>query len=176
MEPKVVVFTGLPGTGKSTLAAHAAKALAAPVFGWDWILAALRPYSDLQDALQAMDGPTYVSVGWSVMWNLTIAQLRIGRPVILDAVARATQIEQTQAVAAEYGASCLVVLTNCSDEELHRFRVEGRNRDIPGWHELDWPHVQGVKQRFTPPSADLVLNAAESLESNLARLDDLLAR
>jgi hypothetical protein len=27
----------------------------------------------------------------------------------------------------------------CSDEHEHR-RVEGRQRRIPGWHEVDWKH------------------------------------
>lgn len=141
MMPQLVVFTGLPGTGKSTLAAHAAGPLVAPVLGWDWVMAALRPYPGIQEALGRMDFPTYVSVGWSVMWNLCIAQLRLGRSVVLDAVARDAQLEQTRAVAATHGAGCLVVLATCSDEEIHRSRLEGRRREIPGWHELDWVAV-----------------------------------
>jgi len=172
---KVVVFTGLPGTGKSTLAGYAADALQAPVLAWDWVMAALRPYEGIQTALAAMDGPTYVSVGWSVIWNLTIAQLRLGRSVVIDAVARQEQLERTRAVAGEHRVPCLVVLTTCSEEELHRSRVEGRTRDIPGWHELDWDHVQGVKHRFPLlEGVDLTLDAVASLEENRAALRVLL--
>ena len=32
-------------------------------------------------------------------------------------------------------------MTSCRDAELHRARVEGRQRQIPGWYELDWDHV-----------------------------------
>jgi predicted kinase len=175
MTPQLVVFTGLPGTGKSTLAAHAAGSLAAPVLGWDWVMAALRPYPGIQEALGRMDFPTYVGVGWSVMWNLCVAQLRLGRSVVLDAVAPDAQLEQTRAVAATHGAGCLVVLATCSDEEIHRSRLEGRRREIPGWHELDWAHVQRVKSRFPSPSAvDLPLDAAEDLATNYDRLDQLL--
>lgn len=175
MTPQLVVFTGLPGTGKSTLAAHAAELLAAPVLGWDWVMAALRPYAGIQEALGRMDFPTYVGVGWSIMWNLSSAQLRLGRSVVLDAVARDAQLDQTRAIAAAQGAGCLVVLATCSDEGLHRSRLEGRRRDIPGWHELDWAHVQRVKSRFPPASAvDLVLDATEDLGANYDRLDQLL--
>lgn len=176
MTPQLVVFTGLPGTGKSTLAAHAAELLAAPVLGWDWVMAALRPYPGIQEALGRMDFPTYVSVGWSVMWNLCTAQLRLRRSVVLDAVARDAQLEQAHAVAAAHGAGCLVALATCSDEGLHCSRVEGRRRDIPGWHELDWAHVLRVKSRFPPPSAvDLILDAADDLGTNYDRLDQLLS-
>ena len=38
MKPVVVLVTGPPGTGKSTLAEHAAGLLGAPVLGWDWVM------------------------------------------------------------------------------------------------------------------------------------------
>ena len=34
--PHVVLVTGLPGTGKTTLAERVAPPLGAPVLGWDW--------------------------------------------------------------------------------------------------------------------------------------------
>jgi predicted kinase len=38
---KLIIFSGLPGTGKSTLAEAVGKALEIPVFAKDWLEAAL---------------------------------------------------------------------------------------------------------------------------------------
>lgn len=43
MQPTIVLFTGLPGTGKSTLAERVARAVKAPVFAGDWLMGALKP-------------------------------------------------------------------------------------------------------------------------------------
>lgn len=126
-------------------------------------MASLTGFADIQSALVAMDGPAYVSVGWSVIWNLTVAQLRLGRSVVIDAVARQAQIDHTRDLASENGADALVVLTTCADEALHRSRIEGRRRDIPGWHELDWDHVQRVRANFEPPAVDSVMDSVDSL-------------
>lgn len=48
MPPAAVVLTGLPGTGKSTLADRAAAALGAPSFSGDWLLGALAPHGVLR--------------------------------------------------------------------------------------------------------------------------------
>jgi hypothetical protein len=51
----LVLVTGPPATGKSTLAERAAAMLAAPVFSWDWAMAALRPFTTIQWAFRVMD-------------------------------------------------------------------------------------------------------------------------
>jgi hypothetical protein len=67
------------------------------------------------------------------------------------------------------------VVTHCRDRELHRRRVEGRVRGIPGWDELDWDHVGGVLDRWEPPiDADLRLDAVDPLEANFKLLTDLV--
>jgi predicted kinase len=41
--PQVIIFTGLPGTGKSTLAERVARAVRAPAFAGDWLMGGLNP-------------------------------------------------------------------------------------------------------------------------------------
>jgi len=84
----LVLVTGLPGTGKSTMAEIAAEALGAPVLGHDWAMSGLRPYPEIQTALDEMDPSGHRAVGWSIISALAREQLRRGSSVVLDGVAR----------------------------------------------------------------------------------------
>ncbi len=116
--PHLVLVTGLPGTGKSTMADVAATELGAPVLGHDWAMSGLRPYPELQAALDAMGLRGHRGVGWSILWALARSGLRRGLPVVLDGVARAPEVAETRALAAAEGAPSFVVMTECSDPEL----------------------------------------------------------
>jgi predicted kinase len=171
----MVLLTGAPGTGKSTLADAAAASLHAPVLAWDWVMGSLTGFGDVQAAFRQMDREDYRAVGWSVMWNLSIAQLRSGRSVVLDGVARDSEVQRFRELATEFGAQSVVVWTLCSDREIHRSRVEGRVRAIPGWHELDWSHVDALRTGLAEPAdVDLRLDAVQPLEVNEHRLRSLL--
>lgn len=176
VRPPLVLVTGLPGTGKSTMADVAAAELGAPVLGHDWAMSGLRPYPELQEALDAMGLRGHRDVGWSVLWALARSQLRRGRPVVLDGVARAPEVAGTRALAREEGAPAFVVMTRCADPGLHRSRIEGRQRGIPGWYELDWEHVARARNEWEPlEDVDLVVEAAQAAAQNSASLRTALS-
>jgi predicted kinase len=173
----LVLVTGPPGTGKSTIAETAAGALGASVFAWDWVMAGMTDFDDIQTALGAMDRERYRRVGWSILENLAVAQVRGGRSAVLDGVARQGEVDSVRRVARDAGVPSIVVATRCSDRALHRSRIDGRRRDIPGWHELEWSHVASVLDAWTEPTdVDLALDAADELDENLQRLRVALRR
>ena len=174
--PLLVLVTGLPGTGKSTMADVAAAEVGAPVLAHDWAMSGLRPYPELQEALDAMGLRGHRGVGWSILWALARSQLRRGQRVVLDGVARAPDVAGCRTVAQEEGAPSFVVMTQCPDPELHRRRIEGRQRGIPGWYELDWDHVARARVEWEAlADVDVALDAATTVAQNAVLLRHALS-
>lgn len=171
----LVLVTGLPGTGKSTTAEVAARALGAPVLGHDWAMSGLRPFRELELVLDDMGFAGRRAVGWSILWSLARQQLRLGSSVVLDGVARQPEIARAREVAGEERAESFVLMTACEDAEVHRSRVDGRQRGIPDWYELDWDHVAQARASWRAPSdVDLVLQATDRMEDNAERVRNAL--
>jgi 8-oxo-dGTP pyrophosphatase MutT (NUDIX family)/predicted kinase len=164
-QPILVLVTGLQGTGKSTVAGIVADFLGgAPLISHDWAMSGLRPFSEVQAALDAMEPPGHGRVGWSVVRALAQSQLERGSSVVLDGVARTPQIETLRLLATEAGARFSVIMTECSDFELHRSRLQRRERGIPGWYELDWSHVEESRKTWDPNmTVDLKVDSANPL-------------
>ena len=169
-----MLVTGVPGTGKSTVADAAGEHLGAAALAHDWAMSGLRPHAELQRALDTIDFG-HRHAGWSILSALARSELRRGHDVVLDGVARPPEIARCRDVAAEERARLVLVVTECPDAAVHRTRVEGRRRAIPNWYELDWDHVQRVRDTWVPiADPDLVLDAGAPVSQNLDLLYSLL--
>lgn len=168
--PVVIVVTGPPGTGKSTIAEHIGRHLGVAVIGWDWIMGGIAHTPEMISVLRSLDRDSYVDLGWSVMANLATAHLRAGRSIVLDGVARQRQLDVLRELAHRENSEITVVVTFCEDRAVHEGRLTGRQRRIPGWHELEWSSVETFLDRWDEPEADLRLDAATSLDENVDRL------
>ncbi|MEK7324551.1 MAG: AAA family ATPase [Chloroflexota bacterium] len=158
----LVVFSGLPGAGKSALAEAAGRALGIPVFAKDWLEATV-----LSCGLTG--GKENVSVGYELLTMLAERQLRLSQPAILDSVATFERIrEQWRSLAARYNASFRAIECVCSDEALHRARLDGRQRGIPGWRELEWSAVERTRETYESWANErLIVDAINPLEANI---------
>jgi predicted kinase len=141
----LVVFAGLPGSGKSVLARGVANAIGATYLRIDSIelaiVSTLMPYRD---------NP----VGYVVAERIAADQLVAGRDVVADAVngvaaARAGWV----ALAAQAGAALRFVEVRCSDVAEHRRRVEAREPEMPGQGVPTWAQV--VRRHYEPWPAEL---------------------
>jgi predicted kinase len=165
----IVLLTGPPGAGKTTLAALAVDQLDATILGWDWVMAALTSCEPVTEALAGLDPSAHRRVGWSVMENLARAQVRLSRNVVLDGVARDEEVAAIRRLGRETGAAVHVVVTECSDRALLRKRIEQRHRNIPGWHELEWARVEAFLADWVAPAGhDLLIDTAEPDEATIA--------
>ena len=167
---KLIIFSGLPGTGKSTLAEAVGRYLSIPVFAKDWLEATL-----LKSGLIAFDPSnrekSLGSVGYQFLTILAERQLMLNQSVILDSVASTQSIRDTWShLCEQYQAHWRVIECICSDESFHRAQLAKRERNIPGWHELDWSEVEKVKGYFSPWKEErLVLDMVQPFKANLSK-------
>jgi predicted kinase len=164
--PQLIIFTGLPGTGKTSVAEAVARELGIPVFAKDWLEATL-----IRCELQPTEnGPPLGSAGYQLLTTLAERQLQLGQSVILDSVASTLSIRaEWRALAQNHQADWRVIECICSDEAAHRDRLGIRQRGIPGWHELDWSGVERVKAYYVPWDEErLILDGVNPLAENVA--------
>lgn len=127
----LIILSGLPGTGKTTIARELARKLGAVHLRIDTIEQALRD-----------KGLTVVDEGYRVAYALAEDNLRLGLTVIADSVNPLQMTREAwRNVAKRAGAPFIDVEIICSDQAEHRRRIETREADIarhklPIWAEV----------------------------------------
>ncbi|MBR0656029.1 AAA family ATPase [Roseomonas arctica] len=128
----LVVFSGLPGTGKTTVARELAARRSALYLRIDAIEQAIKNAGSMQI------GPA----GYAVANAVAEANLRLGQDVVADCVDPVRESREGWRGVAERAAAKLVnIMLVCSDTAEHRRRVERRVGDIPGLALPDWNAV-----------------------------------
>src|SRR5450755_3467629 len=64
---------------------------------------------------------------------------------IVDDLLRDSEVVQWRETAAHFSAGLFLIECICSDAVIHRARIEGRARGIPGWHEVGWDYVERMR-------------------------------
>ncbi|MEO1101792.1 MAG: GNAT family N-acetyltransferase [Pseudomonadota bacterium] len=162
----LVVFSGLPGTGKTTLARAAAEALGAAHIRIDTIEDAL-----LRSSL-GIGQPE--EAGYLAGYGLARDNLTSGRTVIADAV-NAVEIARTgwREAAKAAGAKLVPVEILCSDIEAHQERIALRPWDLTALPSPDW---QAVADRSWEPWPERVIRIDTAGEATQASADRLIRR
>lgn len=171
--PNLIAFTGLPGTGKSTLAEGLARESGVPAFAGDWLLGALRPHG----VLSGLSRAGFLAMYYDLLETLIKRQLMLGQSAIVDCLVDGTVAERWEETAKEYDAQLFVVECVCSDETVHRERLEGRRRGIPGWHEVGWDHVERMRVEYPSLTRQhLTVDAMDPPAENLASVRAYIRR
>ena len=131
--PRLITFTGLPGTGKSTLARELALVIEAVYLRVDSVeearkASALKP----QDVMDA---------GYRALWAIAADNLDLGLEVVGDSVNPLVITRNGwRHVAHRTGALMCSVEVVCSDRAEHRDRVESRRISQgkgPTWADVE---------------------------------------
>ena len=163
MSDVLVVISGLPGAGKSTLADAVGRELGAPVLSVD----------PVEAAIWRCGIPRSFETGWAayeVAAVLAEHQLVLGLTVITDSVSSLEVARNMwRQAAARAGSGLAIIEVICSDENVHRQRLAHRQRDIPGFQEPSWDNVQARRSEWEPWDDNrLVVDTVRSMDVNVA--------
>lgn len=145
-EARLLVFSGLPGVGKTTLARRLATRLHAAYLRID----------TLEQGIRDLCGIAVQGEGYRLAYRIAADNLRLGVSVVADSC---NPIELTRRewaeVAAETGVSRIDVQVVCSDALEHRSRIETRVSSVPNLRLPNWDEVRN--REYHPWTGERIL-------------------
>lgn len=152
---RLVVFAGLPGTGKSTIARALARQLRAVWLRIDTIETAI-----------ADEATPLTDEGYRAAYALAVDNLRLGLDVVGDSVNPWMETRDAwRDTGLSAGAVVLEIEVVCSDPAEHRRRVETRIVDVPGLTPPTWDDVTSRDYRPWTRERMVVDTAGRSVEA-----------
>jgi predicted kinase len=165
MKKTLVIFSGLPGTGKTTLAHLVAHRLRIPLLSIDDVVAAI---------------PNHMSRHADPFWedmirillNLVECQLEQGFSVVVDSVFMGEDRYQAYEIAGRHEAAFRPIYAYLSDERIWEKRVHQRVETAPieiRDKVATWERIQAQSKHFHPwkPGTALFVDGVNSVEVNL---------
>ena len=148
----LIVFAGLPATGKSAIARELARQIGATYLRIDSIEYAIRRAGFATEDL--------CDTGYRIAYALAEENLRLGRSVVADSVNPITVTRDAWLdVARRAGVRSVEVEIICSDRDEHRRRLETRITDFPDTKPLTWQDV--ISRQYEPWNREhLILDTA----------------
>lgn len=166
MTARLIIFSGLPGTGKTSLARPLARKLQSPLLRvddlWEIIPAKMLAQSEsLWDELMEM------------LLALVACQLEVGLSVVVDSVFMGPDREKARHLAEKYEVEYRPIFTYVSDQSIWKRRVDLRVAESPPEDEVaTWERIQVQQIDFWPwqPGTALFVDGVQPFEHNWTKV------
>jgi predicted kinase len=160
MQTKLILFSGLSGTGKSTLASRLARELHMPLLCID----------DVIGDVPENPGIAFWDSKVAILLDLIETQLELGISVIADSVFMNMDRYHAQELARKYQAHFLPIHVFVSDDRIWEERVTTRYNEMNNNDVVTWEQVQHQRERFREWEAGtaLFVDAVHPAEQNYA--------
>jgi predicted kinase len=158
MQMKLIIFSGLPGTGKSTLANRLARELHLPLLCID----------DVIGDVPAGAGIPFWDSKVAILFRLVEVQLELGLSVIVDSVFMNMDRNHAQELARTYEARFYPIYVFVSDDEVWKQRVNERYDEMNNTDVATWERIQHQRERFREwePDTALFIDSVRSVDGN----------
>jgi predicted kinase len=170
LKPILYIFSGLPATGKTTLAKLLSQHIQAVYLRIDTIEQGLKDLCDYK----------VLGEGYALAHRLAADNLKLGNLVVADSVNPwPLTRNEWENVALSCGNDFVNIEVICSDQDEHQRRAESRKADIAGHQLPDWQVILNrdyhawTKERVVIDTAHQSVRASfKSMQVKLASLAD----
>jgi predicted kinase len=158
MQTKLIIFSGLPGVGKSTLAGRLARELQMPLICID----------DVIGDVPENPGIPFWDSRVAILLDVVNTQLEVGLSVIADSVFMNMDRYHAQEAARKHDARFVPIHVFMSDENLWKERVVSRYNKLNDKDVATWDRIQHQRERFRvwEPGTALFVDSVQPVDQN----------
>jgi predicted kinase len=158
---KLIIVSGLPGSGKSTVAEGVAEKMRLPIFSVDPIESSIIK-SGIKTSFETG------LAAYLVAETLAAEQLSLGLSVIIDAVSPVREAREMWRNLANRFNAQLIIVECVLESKLHKQRIESRVRNMYGIPEVTWDDVENRRKEYLAWAEEsLVLDSADTIEMTI---------